>query len=216
MPKNSQLAKKVKQLEKKVADIEDDIEYKYKDTAYAFNMLQTGVVSDLGLGSITSGTTTDNRLGKQINVSSIRLRGYINYGDNFNRWRILVVRLMTEDRTLDGLNVSDILADTNNWYNSFYRRHSMVKFKVEADRRGFVNGPMFNSASSSSVQATNFKPYQNLNINLKWKGGLKVTYSSDALSLPTRNPVFIILLSDSIISDHPDYRVSSRITYTDA
>ena len=218
MPKtNKAIVSRMKRLEKKVNKMQDDVEYKFKDSAFAFSMTSTGIVSDLGLGSIVQGTSVDDRIGRDITVSSIRVRGYLNYGDSWNKWRILVVRLPNDDNSLDGLNVADVLADTNNWYNSFYRRNSGTKFKVLADRRGYINAPISTTSTlADSKQSTNWKPYQNINFTFKFKGGLKVSYSSDAYSVPARNPVFMILLSDSFVTDHPDYRCNTRCTFTDA
>lgn len=219
MPQNL-LTKKLKQLEKKVNNIIDDIEYKYKDGDYQWSMVGTsiGTVSGIGLQSIPSGTQISERIGREISVSSIRFRGFVQYGDAYNKYRILVVQLPTEDRSINGVSATDILANMNDWYNSFYRRNSDVKFKVLADRRGrimsYATGG--SSANISTNAATQHPSFQPLNMNFKFKSGLKVSYSSDALSSPTKNDIKIILLANSTLPDHPDYKACVRITYTDA
>lgn len=208
MPKKS-IHSKVNALSRKIDRLGKDVEYKFRDSAQSLSMVTTGTITDVGLGLIVPGTTVSQRIGEQLTMSSLRLRGAINYGDAFNSWRYLVILLPSIPNFV--WSVADILEMPNNWFNSFYKRNSTIKFKVLADKRGYINSPV-----ATTNQETTWKSFQQFTINLKFKKGLLVKYNLAAGASPVHNQIVVLALGDSAIPSHPEIRFVSRITYTDA
>lgn len=203
-------------LKKRVKKLEKAQEKKYRDSAMSLSMTSGHNIVDLGLGQINQGDGVHDREGSKILVNSLRIRGYINYADSVNKYRVIIFKVLDPDHTMPGIQSTDILESTD-WYNSFYKRNSMVSFQILKDMRGWLNKPGYDT-NQAAYQATSNPTHRDFTCNLNWKKGLDVRYdtSSAGYTIPTKNALYMLVMADSYASDHPDVNLVSRTTYVDS
>lgn len=208
--------KQVNKLKKDVSKLKRAQEKKYRDSPMSLSMTTGHQVVDLGLGSINQGDGVHDRTGSKILVTSVRVRGYVNYADSVNKYRLIIFQVYDVDHTMPGIQSSDILETTTDWYNSFYKKNSVVSFNVLRDMRGWLSKPPYDT-NAGAYKSPPHPTHKNFTCNFKFKKGLIVKYdtSSSGYTEPNTNAIYMMLLADSYASDHPDINMVSRTTFID-
>lgn len=206
----------IQKLKRDVKRLKKSAEYKYRDSVQSISMSTSLAINDLGLGLINQGDGAHDREGATITLQSLKLRGYMNFGDAVNKYRIIVFKVLDVDHTMPGIQASDILETTGDWYNSFYKKNSNASFKIYKDIRGWLNKPGYDT-TLAAYNATANPTHRDFTCNLKFKTGLKVKYptATGSATLPNTNGFFILIMGDSFLADHPDVNFVCRLTWTE-
>jgi hypothetical protein len=172
----------------------------------------TGSIANMGLNTISQGTTLSQRTGDKITVKSITLNGFVQNAlstlaaDAFNNIRIIVLNVTQPNLTASPLAVTDFLEIAN--YLSLYKKRPAYKYKVLYDKHWLTNSQTSGGATWQPVNP--FRKHFTTTIN--FPKGLDVTYAPGTTT-PITNNIKILLLSDSLAIPHPSITFYSRINY---
>ncbi len=185
-------------------------EWKFLDTNVAAQtMTTTGVIPTLweNLVGITQGTSESQRIGKQVWIKKIQIRGNIVYdpavADTFNRGRIMVCI----DTQTNGIpaTVDEVLESAN--INSFRDLLSGKRFKVLDDKMYNFGGPNLAVAEVGTTFTEEYYMSKVLNLRCSY------TSTGKLIANILTNNIFILIISANATT--LSMKVNIRIRYTD-
>lgn len=200
-PLNKTEKSQVKTIARRV--LRNQLEWKQYDTFNNFTAGWSGYV--FTLANLTQGDGDDaERVGDEIYATSVDLRWYISNGDNNNVCRIIMFQYTADDTVNPG--VGTVLTNVGTAYSviSPYNADHVGKDKsvrILSDQMFTLNAN-FDGASQYRVGHTK--------VPLKIR---KVQYLGGTVN--GINKPWILVISDSSIVSHPDFKMYARLNYQD-
>lgn len=197
--------RRFKRFQRKVRSvIKTTAERKNVDSAQSGAIDRVGAFFNLGLDGLPQGTSTQSRIGNEIEIKSINIHGYITCADAFNYFRIIVFQ-WRKDAT--SLTVPNQILFNNNFsgftWLSFYAKEYAGDFRILKDKTFHMEltpGPLT-------------LPFHWL---IKKRFNKNIRYNSQiGGNLTVKDSIFILCISDSALSPHPNIAFESRINFVD-
>jgi len=189
--------KKVRKAELAVA------ERKNVDSAQATTINTVGTIFSLGLDGLPQGTQMINRLGNEISLRSLNIRGELLTGDPTNQVRLVLIQWLSETASLTVMNnviFNNALGGFT--YLSSYAKEYAGKFKVLGDKLISLN--------------TVSTPNKIFRFSVRRFASNVIRYNSQvAGNLVTKGGLFLLALSDSNVIPNVAISFESRITFVD-
>lgn len=179
-------------------------ERKNVDSSQNASIDTVGSILSLGLDGLPQGTTMNNRLGNEITLKSVHIRGTVFPGEATNTVRLLLVQWLSETASLTVVN-NVLFNNATAGFDvySMYAKEYSGKFNILWDRSFAVS----NAAAPNII-------YNHI-VNRKMIKTIR--YNSQVVgNLVTKGALFLIALSDSAAFPHPTISFSTRITFTDS
>lgn len=178
-------------------------EKKNVDGSQTFNVDSVGTIVSFGLDGLPTGTSNLNRIGNEISLGSIHMKGRLALGDSTNFVRLIVIQWLKETASF---TAAQQLIYNNGipgfTWGSFYAKEYSGDFKVLKDKT-------WNLTSVSNPVA-----YFNFMINKGYKRNIR--YNSQlGGNLVVKGAILGLLISDSAVATHPNVTIESRINFTD-
>lgn len=173
------------------------------------------------MNGIIQGTDYNERLGDEVIITSISLRMLLETGDasgsdNFNYFRILIIKDTQHFNSGSPPAVGDVLDFTStNYLMSLPNWVNRKRFKFLYDKMHFV-GQAIGEDLSLDNYGLGFVPQKYIKANLKMH--LKTNYSgtSNGPAAISKNAIWILIITDSVITPHPTFDIYFRTKYRDA
>jgi hypothetical protein len=200
----SQLKKEIKQ------SLSSHMELKYRDLYIAFSDVLYGAVTaggyifDLGIQLIGVGSGFFQRIGEQIELKNLNIKGEIGMQsgltvDAFNKVRLIFFYWIPGSVSIP--LVSDVLYNTvvgGAEVNAQYNLGKKGSLRVLRDTNYMV--------SSAGQMGKNFETNIPLRNRIRYDG---------SSALVTTNSLYMLAISDSNVSPHPIVNMCMRVSFTD-
>lgn len=181
------------------AKLNKNIEKKFMDVTFN-NSVSTGGTFVL-LTSTSLGTTDSSmRVGDQIKLHSLQIRGQLQNADNWNYARIIVFR-WNVNNVFRVPQMLDILQDLSYPWLSPYR--------FDAQRQG-----LFTIFKDKVIQTDNDDPTAKFKFNLLKKLNSRIDY--DGGTGDGKGHIYVLMVTDSAAVTHPAVVFLARTVFTDA
>lgn len=193
--------KKVKKI------VYQDIEHRWiDDMSFTFQIPGAGGdIIPLGLETIVQGDNVTNRTGNKITLKGLHLKGQVFVADSHNFIRLMLVMVNTLQQIVIPSDILQPDATTNNpTIYSPYKKESKIKFRVLLDKMYKMQQQAAGSVYPEII---------NVDLSYKWPKGKTITYNLPTATAPIYWFPVVLVLSDSQIVTHPQFRGSKRLTF---
>lgn len=178
-------------------------EKKNVDSSQATSIANTGSILSLGLDGLATGTNQLSRVGNEIYLKSLYIKGKVTIADTTNVVRVMIVQWMKETASFTALQ--QILFNNSiagfTW-ESPYAKEQAGNFKIIWDR----------TFNLTNVQAPIILFRKRLTRGFK----KNIRYNSQiGGNLVVKGALFLVALSDSLAIPNPGIDFETRINFVD-
>lgn len=181
-------------------------EVKYRDEYQQGTTSTTAYINSLVAG-IATGTTNLDRIGNNISVTNVYVRGVLAnvLGDLYNRMRVIMFIDQEAIGAPTAAGVTGVLDGAAGGYipDAPIHENNKKRYRILYDRYFLID-------NKTTTQNTNV-PFV---IKKKFKKPLNITYNQGATTV-LKNELYIMIVSDSAILD-PSYDYTSRVSFIDS
>lgn len=177
--------------------INRNVEWKFHLYENSLSVPDTGLADDPSL--VSQGATDTTRNGDKIQASSFKINYYIENGDSYNNFRVIVFQWYQSASPLP----SDVLLQGTGFGNlSQYNIDKAPSYKIMYDRTHLVSSNYSGQTNGSRAVHKKLRvPRKNIQYNAGSTGGI--------------GKVYLLFISDSSAALHPTVHYSCKLIYKD-
>lgn len=174
-------------------------ETKHVDVTLVAQTLTTTFSEQILTDQIAQGVNYDERVGDEIIVTGVFIKGEVIMADTYNICRLILLNVISTDAANPITGFSDMMVQSAYpYYSPFWRSRRTIMFKPLADRIMILD-------VDTPVKL----------VSIYRKCSLRVQYNNNGTAA-VRNRLSLVFASDSNAVTHPTCNLTIRVYYKDA